>query len=112
MRDLLLVGAIVVHRPDFFVSAALADEIDLGFGNAGHAAAEAKDDFIGKAVRDYAGSFGRGISLYCLPSTCGDCLVLDVVEPALHHDFAGGHAQIAERQHGSVRRRGIPVLRN
>ena len=33
---------------------ALADEIDFGFGDSLHAATEAKDNLVGKAMRDYA----------------------------------------------------------
>jgi hypothetical protein len=72
VRDLLLVGAIVVHHPDFFVAGALADEIDFAFGDALYASAEAEDDFVGKAVRDDADRVGVALSVYCLPSTCGD----------------------------------------
>ena len=33
MRDLLLVGAVVIHHPDFFVAGAVADKINLAFGD-------------------------------------------------------------------------------
>src|SRR6202167_4521818 len=44
MSDLTLIGAIVIHRPDFFVAGAIAHEKDFALGDAGNAAAEAEDD--------------------------------------------------------------------
>ena len=34
--------------------------------------------------------------------------VLDVVEPALHGELAGGHAEVAEGEHGGIGRRRVP----
>ena len=108
MRDLLLVGAVVVHHPDFFVAGALADEIDLGFGDSLYASAQTEDDFVGKAMRDDAHGVGGGIVGVLLAEHLRRLLIFYVVEPTLHRNFAGGCAQIAEREHGGVGRRGIP----
>ena len=51
MRQLCLGSAVIIHLPDFFVSAARADEIDLALSDAVDSAAQAKDDLIGEAVR-------------------------------------------------------------
>ena len=75
MRDLLLVGAVVVHHPDFFVARAVADEVDLAFGDAGNASAQAEDNFVGETVRDHPRRVvAVALSVYCLPSTCGDAV--------------------------------------
>src|SRR5690349_11884873 len=59
--DSVLVLAVVIHRPYFFRAGAVADEVDLCFGDAVDAAAEAEDDLVRKAVRDSAGHvFGCG----------------------------------------------------
>ena len=108
VRDLLLVGAIVVHHPDFLVAGALADKVNLGFGDPGYASAQAEDDFVGEPVRDHAHRIGGGIIGVLLAEHLRRRLILDVVEPSLHRDFAGGCAQVAECEHGGVRRRGIP----
>ena len=56
MGDGVLIGAIVVHHPDFFgVLAEDFDVEDFGFGNAGDTAAETQDDFVGKLMGDLAG---------------------------------------------------------
>ena len=54
VSQLTLVGAVVVHLPDFFVTGAIADEIDFAFRDAGDAATEAEDDFVREFVGDDA----------------------------------------------------------
>ena len=44
VRDLVLVGAVVVHLPYFFRPAAIGDVIDLAFRDSVDAAAEPRDD--------------------------------------------------------------------
>ena len=55
MSKLALVAAVIIHHPDFFVAGAIADKIDFAFGDAGNAAAQTKNNFIGKFVGDQAG---------------------------------------------------------
>ena len=55
MGDGVLVCAVVVHLPDLFVGSGDLDVVDLGFGDALDAAAEAEDDLVGEAVGDLAG---------------------------------------------------------
>ena len=50
MRELFLVGAVIIHLPDFFRAATAADEVELGLGDAVDAAAQAEDDLVGEAV--------------------------------------------------------------
>ena len=105
MGKLALVGAVIIHHPDFFVAGAVADEINFAFRDAGNAAAEAKNDFVGKFVRDQAGRVIGGNIGVLLAQDQRRGGVLYVVEPALHRDFACCHAEIAEGQHGGVGRR-------
>ncbi len=105
MRELALIGAVVIHHPDFFVAGAVADEIDFAFGDAGNAAAQAEDNFVGKFVGDEAGRVVGGNVGVLFAENLRRRGVLYVVEPALHGDFAGGDGEIAEGQHGGVRRR-------
>ena len=59
-----LVGAVVIHHPDFFVAGAVADEINFALGDARDAAAQTENDFIGKLVGDDAGGFvGRIVGI-------------------------------------------------
>ena len=61
MGDGMLVGAVVIHRPDFFVPAAGAHKIDLALRDPGNAATQAEDNFVGKLVSGGArGVVGRG----------------------------------------------------
>src|ERR1035438_6644013 len=108
MSYLLLVSTVVIHRPNFFVAAALTDEIDFCFSDSLDASAEPEDDLVGKAVGDDSYCVGRGVVVILLAEHLRRGLILYVVEPSLHRNFATGRAQIAEGQHGGVRRRGIP----
>ena len=107
----LLVGPVVIHHPDFLVPAAAAHEVNLALRNAGNAAAQAEDNLVRELVRDDAGRVGGGRVLILLAQHLRRRDVLDVVEPALHGHVVAGHAQIAERQHGRIRRRRIPGLK-
>src|ERR1039458_6723975 len=59
MSELALVGAVVIHDPDFFVAGAIADEKDFAFGDAGNAATQTKNDF----VREFVGNEAGGIEI-------------------------------------------------
>jgi len=50
LGNLALVGAVVVHHPDFFVPLRELMKTMAGFGDALDAATEAKDDFVGEFV--------------------------------------------------------------
>src|ERR1700677_5411070 len=54
MSHLRLVRAVIIHGPDFFVSAPAADESNLRLRDAGKAAAQLRDDVVGKLVRQAA----------------------------------------------------------
>src|ERR1700753_899547 len=101
MRDLMLIRAVVVHLPDFFVTATAADEEDLAFRDAGDSTTEAEDDFIGELMRDGAGCIGSSFVLVLLTKNLRRGGVVDVKQPALHGLVAVGHAEISEGQHRS-----------
>jgi len=108
MRHLLLVGAVVVHHPDLFVPATLADEIDLALRDTRNPSAKTKDNLVGKTVCNDPHRIRSGIVRVLLPQHLRRSLVLHVVEPSLNCDFARSPAQVAEGQHRRVRRRRIP----
>src|SRR5271169_2967519 len=109
MRDLLLVGAIVIHLPDFLGSTAVADEVELGLRNTLKASAKTENNLIGEAVRDEAGIVFAGFFTVLLAQDLRGLRVLDVKQPALHRQRAALHRNVAEGQHVGVGRRGVPV---
>ncbi len=106
----VLIGAVVVHGPDFLVSAARADVENLRFGNAVNSAAQTQDDLVSKLVRNRSRPLRR----------CGVCVllaehlrgrnVLHVVQPALHGDVVTQRRKISKYQHGCIRRRCAPGI--
>src|SRR5439155_26772056 len=53
--DLVLIGAVVIHDPDFLDACATgANESDLRGGDAGQAARKFADDFVCKLMREFA----------------------------------------------------------
>ncbi len=108
MRDLLLIGAIVIHRPDFLVAAAIADKEDSGFGDSGNASTEAEDNLIGEFVRDQANrAVGCRIAVL-FAQDLRRTLILEVVEPSLHRDLVAGRAEVAEGKHRCIWGRRTP----
>src|SRR6202042_438122 len=83
VSELTLVGAVIIHGPDFFVARAIADEINFAFRDAGDAATETKDDFVGELVSDKAGGIFGGDVAVLLADDQRRGRVLDVIEPAL-----------------------------
>ncbi len=83
MSDGVLVGAVVVHCPDFLVAAFRVDVVDLGFGDTGDAAAEAEDDLVREAVGDLAGGVFGGVFAVLLGEYLRVLGVLGVEEVAV-----------------------------
>src|SRR3977135_3370305 len=108
MGYLLLIRAVVVHHPDFFVAAAVADKINLALTNAGYAAAQAENDFIGKLVSDETRRLLGAVVGILFSEHLRRSSILYVEEPALHGDFAARNPKVAECQHGGVGRGRIP----
>src|SRR5215831_9103252 len=112
MGDRMLIRAVVVHLPDFFLAAAGAHEKYLALGDSGYASAKTEDNFISKFVRDRARrDCGGAIGVLLAENLRRIRGALDVVKPPLHLHLVGGDSQIAERQHRSTRRRRTPLRR-
>src|SRR5438552_10630894 len=108
MGYLLMISAVVVHHPDFFVAAAVADKINLALTNAGYTAAQAENDFIGKLVSDETRRLLGAVVGILFSEHLRSASILYVKEPALHSDFAAHYPKVAECQHGGVGRGRIP----
>src|SRR5882762_7987521 len=108
-RERMLIGAVVVHYPEFFCASARADEGDLRGGDAGKAAGEAADDFVGELVGEFANLRVGGRAAVDLAD---DGLIggaADVVEPGGDDDFGGGFGEITEGDEVGVDLRGGPI---
>ena len=75
----MLVAAIVIHLPDFFVAGAAAHENDLGFGDAVDAAAQPEDDFVRKFMGDNPGGLRRRRIRVLLPKHLRRIRILHIV---------------------------------
>ncbi len=94
----MLVGSVVVHRPDLFVAAAEFDVEDFGLGDAGDAAAEAEDDLVGEAMGDLTGGVFAGVFAVLLGEHLRVLRVLRVEEVAVDDDFAALNAEGCRRR--------------
>src|SRR5882762_7601282 len=108
MGYLLLIRAVVVHHPDFFVTTAVADKINLALTDAWYASSQAENDFIGKLVSDESCRLLGGVVGILFSEHLRTGRILYVEEPALHGDFPPSNPKVAECQHGGVRRGRIP----
>src|SRR6185312_5640746 len=105
---LLLVAAVVVHGPDLLAAAAVADEGNLGGGDAG-TEAEGGDDVVGELVGDGAGTGrGGGIGVAAPEEAAGAGGLGDVVEVAVHQQAAAAQLDGAKRQALDGERRARP----
>src|ERR1700735_2654815 len=77
--DLVLVRSVVIHRPDFFVTSAVTDEINLSLGDSLDAATEPDDDFVRKFVGHHPGCSVSGSVRVLLPANLRGLDTLDVV---------------------------------
>src|SRR5277367_1047074 len=92
----VLVGAVVIHDPDFFGAGARADEGDLRRGDAGKTAGEFADDFVGELVGEFADLLVGGSAAIDFADDGLGGGIVDVVEPGLDGDFGGGFGDVAE----------------
>src|SRR6185437_8963469 len=106
----VLVGTVVVHGPDFLVSAAAAHEINLDLGDSLNSATEAEDNFVGEFVCGGAGGVAGGGVLILFAQNLRRRDVLHVIKPALNGHAVTGDAQVANGQHRGIRRRRAPSL--
>ena len=100
----VLIGAVVIHDPKFFVAGASADEGDLGGGDAGSAAGKFVDDFVGKLVGEFADLGVGGSAAINLADDCLGGGIADVVHPGIDDHFRRGFSEIAESNEIGIER--------
>lgn len=101
----MLIGAVVIHEPEFFRAGARADEGDLRGGDAAGPARKFVDDFVGELVSEFA---DLGIVGSAAVDLANDGLrggIADVVHPGVDDDFGGGFGEIAEGDEIGIERR-------
>src|SRR5215467_12025182 len=99
MCNLTLIRAVVIHRPDFLMPGAVANEIDLRFGDSLNPATEAENDFVGELVRHKPRRGVTGGIRVLLAKNLRGLSILDIKQPALHSQLAASDTKIAKRQH-------------
>ena len=109
MGDRVLALAVVVHGPDLLHAGARGDVVDLGLGDAVHAAAEAEDDLVRELVGDQARIVLRGHFAVLLADDGGRAGLFDVDQIAVDVQAAALHGERAKREHGSIGGRGRPL---
>src|SRR6202035_5547596 len=105
----MLVGAVVIHHPDFFRAGAGADESDLRGSDSGSYRGKAADNFVGELVSELADLRVGGGAAIDLAYDGLRGRAAHVVEPAGNSDFAGGLGEIAEKYQIGVELRRGPV---
>ena len=96
MRELVLVGAVIVHDPEFLVAAARTDEGDLRGADAGKTAGKFGDDFVGELVGELADLIVGGSAAIDFADDGFVGGAADVVAPGGDDDFGGGFGEVAE----------------
>ena len=97
VRQLLLVGAVIIHLPDFLgASAASTHEVNLRLGDALNATAQPEDNLVGEPVGDDACIFVTGRLTILLAQHLRLLLVLHIEQPALHRQRSALHRRVAE----------------
>jgi len=91
-----LVGAVVIHDPDFLVTGAGTDKRDLRGADAGEAAGKFGYNFVGKLVGEFADLVVGGSAAVDLADDGFVGGAADVEHPGGDGDFGGGFGEIAE----------------
>ena len=81
---------VVIHLPDFFVSAPGSNVVDVGLGDAGNSAAQAGNDLVGKTVRDQARIILAGSFVVLLAQDLRRFGILGVEEPTVNRQAVPG----------------------
>ena len=100
----MLIGAVVIHDPEFFGAGARADESDLRGGDAGESAGKFVDDFVGELVGEFADLRVGGSAAIDLADDGLRGGITHVVHPGEDGDFGGGFREIAEGEEIGVER--------
>ena len=51
MRELMLVRTVIIHGPDFFVTGAVTDKVDLSLRDSLESTSQPQDDLVSELVR-------------------------------------------------------------
>src|SRR5690242_1022070 len=108
MRQLFLVRAVIVHLPDFLVSAARAYIVDMRLRDTLNAAAQPEDDFVRKSMCDEPRVSVARLLAVLLAEHLWRLRIFDVIKPALDVDIAALYSEVAEGEHAGARRRAAP----
>ena len=106
LRQLVLIFAVVIHRPDFLIAAAIADERNLRAGDSRQAARKFADDLIGELVSEDANLRIGCVAAIHLADNGRERCVADVIQPGLDLHTVARHREIAESEQ-LRRRRGV-----
>ena len=93
-----LVGAVIIHRPDFFGAAARADEGDLRSGHTRETTGKLADDLVGELMRELANLEVSGSAAINFSDNRLRRGIAEIVKPGFDGDFGGGFRNIAETQ--------------
>src|ERR1700747_3441768 len=94
----MLIFTIVIHGPDFFVAASIADKSNLRGRDSRQAAGKFSDDFIRELVRESAHlRFGRLSTIY-FSYHWRKRSVADVIQPGLNLNIVSIHGKSAKRE--------------
>ena len=105
----MLVGAIVIHDPEFLGADIAANESDLRGSNAGKATRKFADNFVGELVSEFADLDVGGNAAIDLADDGLARRAADVVHPSEDGDFGGSFGEIAEGEEISVHGRLGPI---
>jgi hypothetical protein len=104
----MLIGAVVIHEPEFFVAGASADESDLRGSDATGAAGQLVDNFVGELMSEFANLRIGGIAAIHFADYGLRGGIANVVHPGVNDDFGGSFGEIAESDEIGIERRISP----
>ena len=108
LSQLVLVFAVIIHRPNFFVAASIAHERDLSAGDSRQTTRKFADDLIGKLVSEDPNLCIGGISAINLANDGRQRCIANVIQPGLNLHAIAGDGEIAALRIGA--RRGIVTI--
>src|ERR1700704_399045 len=96
LGQLVLVLAVVIHRPDFLVAASIAYERDLRAGDSRQAARQFADDFIGELVREGSNLRVGDFATIDFSDDRGQGCVARVIQPGLNLEAILARGEVTE----------------
>src|SRR5579862_7059444 len=95
----MLILTIVIHRPDFFTSTPVGNEVNLSFGDTVDSATEAQNNFVCEAVCNATGIFlGSCVGVLFAENLRTLCILR--IEQETQHSYAvTAHRERSESHH-------------